>query len=369
MIDFISVSREIRSLLSRRRELLTFLGSAFAALGIFLQNVLRGDLPESLRGLTGHVFATYALLLLVPSLLLALRLAKLNAGMTLNGILYARLMQAQEFTTRPGPEALRAAGRVNVFGVSFLMFLLAALLAGFAAALLELAVNAVPATFVEAVARPLGVSPFAVSAWMAALVGAAVALAVLLLYLRFHRQAVSFALFKSAHDACAPFEREPWEAHQAESLREANHDMITLLALVGLIVFSAFEGLSGLGHATARADLPSEQVQQFGPLAYGLLMTVTCFLGLVTYVRLRLAVGVRSLQLDPTDRPFRPLRLTDSLLGYMLLAFLFVVSLHFLLYPYLPGRPLLLADAAAFGAALLAEQLSLVIAGRRYHKP
>jgi hypothetical protein len=349
MIDFTAVSREIRSVLARRRELLTFLGSVFAALGIVLQNLLGHSLPPSLEGLERHTFAAYALLLMVPSLLLALRLAKLNAGMTLNGILFARLMQEQTFTERAGPNAPRRAAGVNVFGVSFLMFLLSDLLASFAAALLDLSLAATPA-----VSAPV--------------VGAFVFVAGLLLYLRFHRQAATYALRRIESDPCGPFERERWEEHVADSLRDANHDMITILALVGLIVFSAFEGLTGLGRATVNTDLPSRDVQDYGPLAYGLLMTVTCFLGLVTYIRLRVAVGVRSLQIDPNDRPFRPLRLTDSLLGYMLLAFLLVVSLHFLLYRYLDQRALLAVDAAAFAVAVLAEQTTLVIAGRAYHQ-
>jgi hypothetical protein len=349
MIEFTAVSREIRSLLSRRRELLTFLGSVFAALGIFLQHVLRGDLPPSLRTLESHAFAVYGLLLLVPSLLLALRLAKLNAGMTLNGILFARLMQEQGFTTRAGAEATGRAARVNIFGVSFLMFVLADLLAGFATALFALALQLEPL--------------FATGT------GSVVVLAGLLLYLRFHRQAAAFALTKSSTDTCGSFDRPSWEAHQAESLRDANHDMISILALVGLIVFSAFEGMSGLGKVTARTDLPYEHVQSYGPLAYGLLMVVTCFFGLVTYIRLRIAIGARSLDIDPTDRPFRPFKLTDSLLGYMLLAFLFAVALHFLLYPYVrTERDLLLLDAAAFGVAILAEQVVVLVAGLVYRK-
>ncbi len=350
MIDFTAVSREIRSLLSRRRELLTFLGSVFAALGIFLQNVLKGDLPDALKTLEGHVFASYGLLLLVPSLLLALRLAKLNAGMTLNGVLYARLMQEQSFTAKPGADALRRAARVNVFGVSFLMFFLADLLAGFAAAILALALHVEPD-------------------WLCPVAGGLIVLLGLLSYLYFHRQAAAFALAKTFADGCGPVTRDEWEAHTAESLRDGNHDMITILALVGLIVFSAFEGMSGLGKATASTDLPRAEVQRLGPLAYGLLMTTTCFFGLATYIRLRIAIGARSLQLDPTDRPFRPLKLTDSLLGYMLLAFLFAVSLHFLLYPYVAERLLLVVDAAAFAAAVLAEQIALVIAGFAYRKP
>ena len=39
-----------------------------------------------------HLFAFYALVLLVLSLVISLRLARLHGGMILNGVLYARLM-------------------------------------------------------------------------------------------------------------------------------------------------------------------------------------------------------------------------------------------------------------------------------------
>jgi hypothetical protein len=351
MLDYTTVTREIRSLISRRRELLTFLGTVFAAMGLFLQNVLQGGLPKALDPVRGHAFAVYAFLLMVPSLILALRLARLNGGMTLNGILYQRLMEEQDFTKKGSPETRKRAARVNVVGVSFLMFLLADLIAGFSAGLLALALSAPP---------PLAVA-----------VGAGVVVAWLGLYLYFHYQAVRFAMAKAASEGCSPFDREQWEAHTAGSLEDGNHDMITVLALVGLIVFSAFEGMSGLGKTSGNiGDLPSDQVQEHGAAAYGLLMTVTCFFGMVTYLRLRLAIGNRSLELDPTDRPFRPLRLTDSLLGYMLLAFLFAVSLHFLLAAEFFREEthwilLLCIDGAAFLLALLAEQITLVLAGSR----
>jgi len=44
------------------------------------------------------------------------------------------------------------------------------------------------------------------------------------------------------------------------------------------------------------------------------------------------------------------------------------VSLHFLLYPYLEERLVLLIDATMFAVAVLAEQTTLVIAGRAYQK-
>jgi hypothetical protein len=91
---------------------------------------------------------------------------------------------------------------------------------------------------------------------------------------------------------------------------------------------------------------------------------------MLTYIRLRIAIGYRSLELDPTDQPFRPLRLTDSLLGYMLLSFLFVVSVHFLLYETLHEQHALLfgIDGAVFALAVLAEQVTLVVVGRRVAK-
>src|SRR5262249_15653566 len=104
MIEFQTVSREFRSLVRRRHALYMFLGSTFAALGIFLQNALHGDLPESLRAIETHLFAFYALVLLVPTLALALRMGRMHAGMIINGVLYARLMQDQDFTAKPDPK-------------------------------------------------------------------------------------------------------------------------------------------------------------------------------------------------------------------------------------------------------------------------
>src|SRR5205807_57907 len=193
---------------------------------------------------------------------------------------------------------------------------------------------------------------------VATAVGVGVSVLWLVLYFVNHYRTARFALRKCATDRCTPFVRNEWEEHQAASLEDANHDMIAVLALVGLIVFSAFEGLSGLGKADGSGtELPSEVIQRHGPTAYGILMSATCALGLVAYLRLRLAVGQRSLELDPSDRPFRPLRLTDSLLGYMLLAFLLAVSLHMLVTALgLSQETAFVIDAIAFGTAVFLEQ-------------
>jgi hypothetical protein len=358
MLDYTTVTREIRSVVSRRRELLTFLGSVFAAMGLLLENIIQGLLPTSLNVLQGHAFAMYAFLLMVPSLILALRLARLNAGMTLNGVLYQRLMMDQDFTRKGSLQSQQRAAAINYFGVSFLMFLLSDLIAGFSVVILAVALG--------------------VPVWLAPAIGAAVVVLWLGLYVRYHYRAARFALDKAAAESCVPFTRNEWEAHVAGSMEDANHDMIAILALVGLILFSGFESLSGLGRVKNAADtsgshidLSAELVLNWGPVFYGLLMTATCVFGMVTYIRLRIAVGQRSLEADPTDQPFKPLRLTDSLLGYMILAFLFVVSLHFLVVAlgFNDERHwllLLTIDGAAFALAVVAEQVALVVAGRRY---
>jgi hypothetical protein len=356
MIDYTSVTRELRSVISRRRDMLTFLGSVFAALGIFLQNTLQGQLPASFQSLKGHIFATYAFLLMVPSLLIALRLARLNMGMTISGMLYARLMMEQDYTHKATYNSIAAASRVNPFGVSFLMFLLSDVIAAFSAVL-----------FVMSLLHDERYG------WLAVLTGAVVLVCWLALYLRFHQTAIGLATQRIDNENCAKFERNEWEEHVAGSMEDANHDMIAILGLCGLIVFSVFEGLSSLAGGQApdgtQGELPSKMVQEYGPVFYALLMLVTCFFSMVTYLRLRVAIGSRSLDIDPTDKPFKTLKLTDSLLGYMLLSFFFAVSVHFLLESSLFREegywPLLLGiDGVAFGAAVLAEQLTLVYFGR-----
>jgi len=349
MIDFTNVSREFRGLVERRRELFTFLGSVFAAMGLFLQNTLQGGLPASLASVQQHIFAFYALVLMVLSLILALRMAKLHGGMVLNGILFARLMQEQTFARKGDP--VRAA-RHNWFGVSFLQFVLVDLIAGFSATILAIALS----------------SPF----WPAFCWGAGVFILWVLLYLRFHHRSAKFAFQKIATEPCTPFDRTEWEGHISSSLQQANQGMIAEIAFAGLMVFSVFEALSGIGkiHA-AKTDLATDLVKMHGPLVYSILLVVTCVLELIIYLRVRVAAGTFCVQLDPTDRPFRPLRLTDSLLGYFVVAFLFAISIHvfcILLLPGLDQEPGIMVgiDAIAFVAAVSAEQITLVFAGRRW---
>ncbi|WP_435018375.1 hypothetical protein TA3x_000347 [Tundrisphaera sp. TA3] len=347
-IEFAIVSREFRNLVDRRRELLTLVGSIFAGLGVLLSNALDGKLPDDLGSIRRHIFASYALILMVPCLILALRMARLHGGLVLNGMLFARLVEGQDFAKG---WTVAGARRHNFLGASFLQLVLVSLLAGFSTAILALAVAAPPAA-----ALGCGVATLAAS---------------LAIYFHFHHRAVAFAAAKIARDEPGPIDREDWVGHISGSLKDANDHLNGDVAFVGLMVFSVFETLSGLGKiAPGTTDLASADIQRFGPSAYIALMVVTCLMGLISYARVRLALGKFSLLLDPTDRPFRPLALTDSLLGYAILAFLFAVSIHLAQGLILGSNPandrmMLAVDAGAFALAILAQQLALVIAGRR----
>ena len=314
MIDFMTVSREFRGLVERRREIFTFLGSAFAAMSLFLTNALEGKLPNSLQQLQENLFAFFALVLMVISLIVALRMANLHAGMVLNGVLFARIMQQQDFTRKGNP---LQAKRHNWFGVSFLQFILVDFVAGFSTVILLLALDQ---TGIVAAGAGLGLFLL----WI-------------LFYLYFRSRAVRFALKKIADEPAGSVSQAEWREHVSLCLQQANQGLLAELAFSGLMVFSCFGAMSGLGKIqAAKIDLGANLVQEHGPLYFGVLMTLTCLLELVIYLHVRVAIGTFSLQLDPTDRPFRMLRLTDSLMGYMLLAFLFCVSLHVTLVLAMP---------------------------------
>jgi hypothetical protein len=348
MLEFSTVSREIRSLIHRRRHLMTFLGSLFVATGLFLHNVLKGDIPRDFVAVREYIFAFYAIMLMVPTLILALRMARLHGGLVLNGVLYAHLMQQQDFTRKP---SVQRAARHNFFSVSFLQFLLADLIAGFSATILGLSVD---------------LSPF-----LAIGCGVGVAVLWLGLYFRFHHKAVQFAMHKIGEDSGAPFDRKEWQNHVSTSLEDANTGLLSEIGFVGLIMFSMFEKLSSVTKITRESAGPAyDDIQRYAPWVYNALMLITCVFGLLVYLRVRVAIGSFSLQLDPTDRPFRPLRLTDSLLGYMLLAFLFAVALHMvLLVPLQHNKPLLFGiSGGAFLLAVVIEQLTLVVTGSMYRR-
>lgn len=341
-LDFRTVTRELISLVGRRRELMLFLGSLFAGMAIYLQNVLEGKLPPALKPMEQSAFRTYALAMLIPTIIIALRIARLHGGIVINGIFHATIMKQLRPTSDP-----KRSARLNWFGVSTQLFLLADLIAGFGAALLTITIR--HEVFLAVMA---GLGTFAL---------------LLLYFMVAHVRAANFALRVSAQASVEKVEQQEVENHAAASLETANQDMLGILAFVGLILFTVFQSLSGLGAIGASTDLSRNEIQQTGPMIYSLLVLATTWMGMVVYIRLAIAVGQRSLELDPTDQPFKVFKLTDSLLGYSLLACFFAASVHLLVFTLWQGGipNILLVDLGAFLVGLLAYPVTMFYCARQ----
>lgn len=346
VLDFGTVSREIRGIVARRRSLMLFLGSLFAAMSMFLQRVLDADLPVAFQGIEHRAFLAHALLVLAPCIVIALRVAKLHSGMVINGVFYCKLEQSLGKPSSP-----EHAARLNIFGVSAALFYLVALLAAGEAGVLTLALH-----------RP-GLQAAGVSIVVFLLLAA--------LFYRFHRKAAKFALGAIQHCRTEPLTQEELEDHWAESRGDCNHDLITLNSFAGLMLFSTLENITGFGSiAAAGAELTAADVQQQGPKIYSSLLVVVCVAAITMYLRLSTAIAKFSVQLDPTDLPYRPFKLTDTYLGYLLIVFFLVVAVHLtgIAWGIHPPRLLVAADAAAALAPLSAYPLALVRAGRKQRK-
>lgn len=346
-VDFSNVSGEIQSITARRRELLVFLGSMFAAMSLFLQKVLDGELPEALKSIEHGAFFAHSLLVLVPTIITALRVAKLHGGLVINGVFYARAVNEvlAEGGTR---KSLRDAARLNYFGMSAMLFWLTGLLAGGESCLLALSCHA-----------PIE---------RAAALGVAAVVVLAIVFLVLHRQAARFAL--RAADSCRvePFSEEEHERHLLDGRNEANRDMIAVTSFAGLMMFSSLECITGLANiGAANFDLAPQDVLRFGPVAYLTVWLVSCCFCGAIYLRLAVAIGNFSLQLDPTDRPFRALKFTDTLLGYLLLVFFLIVGAHLAAYSRCGADdPTVFAVDAIVGvAAAAAYPLTMFGAARR----
>lgn len=343
VLDFTTVSREIRSIVARRRELLIFLGSMFAAMSLFLQKVLDGELPRAFRSVEHHAFAAHALLVLVPCVILVLRVAKLHAGMTINGVFYAHI---ERTLGRPADPA--RAARLNWLGVSASLVWLMNLLAAGETVVLALALH--QTRFVSVVA------------------GCGVFIVCGLLFARFHATASRFAQSAIQHARVESVTHEDLEEHWAESRSDVNHDMIALNGFAGLMLFSTLENIVGFGKiGIDTADLAASDIETYGPRIYAGLFLAICTAVATMYVRLSLAAAKFSLQLDPTDTPYRPLKLTDSFLGYLLIVFFLGVSVHLSIAPWFTemSRAPWMVDAVAMSFAGLLYPAALKRAGSR----
>jgi hypothetical protein len=335
ILDFDTISREFRSVVSRRREQMLFLGSLFAAMSLFLQNVLDGKLPEAMKQLEQRAFLMHSLLMLPPTVLIALRIAKMHTGLTINGVFYRRVMREID-PLEGSDEALRRAATLNFFGVSSMQFALAAVLAAGEAVLLAFALRA--------------------PGWTAPLVGVVTFLLLVMSFVRMHVRAARFALLAVQDCKVEPVTKDDDETHLAESRNDANHDLNACIGFVGLMLFAALEGISGVSDiGVDNSDLAASLARRFGPLVYDAVLLAACLANILIYGRLSASIAELSLRLDPTDTPYHPFKLTDTLYGYLLLVFFTTLAVHLTAYGHVGPNPrtIWIIDGAATGLAVL----------------
>lgn len=353
MIQFSIVTREFRGLVDRRAELFTFLGSAYAAMGLFLLNVLQGGLPPSLASIERNLFACYSFVLMVIVSILALRMAWLHKGMVINVILYAHFMQRQTFTDSAREPTPESAARTRLLSVSFLQSFQAALIAGISAAVFCLAIGIT-------IGPAILIGVIGIGCWW-------------IFYTWEHRRGLKVASELVA-EGLGPVTDEQWRDHQSECLQQSSQGLLYEIGFAGLIVFSGFEALSGLGQIKTHEtiDVPPSDVIKHGPKVFGVLMATCCLLQLLVYLRVRIAVGRFSMALNPNDRPNSPWRLmTDSSLGYLLIAFLFGISIHVLVtvfFEELSFWKVITIDLIAVALAILLERCFLYYHDHPAHK-
>ncbi len=343
-LDFGTVSREIRNIVARRRELLIFLGSLFAGTSLFLQRVLDGELPESFRRVEDHAFLIHSLMALIPCLIIALRVSKLHAGLIINGVFYRRL----ESTVGEAKGTLFQASQLNIFGMSASFFWLVAVMAAAEVGVLTLALG-----------RPW---------YLAVGVGAGALAALAFVFAAHHMRAARFAVGAAAQAETEAFGPEELEDHWSESRSDVNHDLIALNGFAGLMLFSTLENITGIGKIGAdHLDLAAADIQRVGPMVYSALLVLVCLASVVIYLRLAVAIARFSLKIDPSDRPFRPFKLTDTYLGYLLITFFLFVACRLLAagLPTLSDQAGWLIAGLVAAAAVLAYPIVQFVAGRK----
>jgi hypothetical protein len=346
MIEFGLVSQEFRSLVERRRRQLSFLFSATAALTILLDGALHRHMPRSLSGLQANILPVVSGTLMVLSLVTALREARLYRGLIFNGTLYAALLRNSKLAPPTSSERI---GIFNPFGVSTSLFLIAV------------------ATIVISVAFALFLGKVGQALSIATCIAASL-LPSLFMY-RQHQQGIYLATLRISHEPLGVVTPGQWREHLLASIDDAHRDMLEVLALVGLVTFSGFQLLSGMGAQTVNVS-----VGVLPPFFAGIVTVyVACYMmaisafSTIAYVRLRIAVGHFAALLDPWDKPFRIVSIDDSFFGFIILATVFAADMLVFLESIRPAMAFSTQVGLAFGglvALVVLERFMIYLFGR-----
>ena len=351
MITFAQVSAEFRGLVERRRRHLSFLFSTMAAYSILADGALHGRLPKPIVAISGVILNVGAVSLMFLCFTTALREARIHKGLAYNGHLFqalSRVAGAEAWNSRNRP------WRFNPFGVSATLFAIS-LLSGLGL----LAFNC-------------AVVGLGWAGTMAAMVATAACGGAY--FWAQHSAGTEVAAMKLRAGRKLEHNRLAWRAHVAASIDDAHRDMLELIGLAGLVAFSGFQLLSGLGDAKVISVgyLQFSRVEESAPIWLSGYMVVITGLTIVSYVRLRFAVGLFSRALDPSDRPFRASNIDDSFYGFLIL--LSLIGLDLVLFlasaaSSVSDRRRTIVVALIALAIIVCERFAMGIVGRRAETP
>lgn len=285
-LDFDVVTEELYNVIEVRRKLLGYLEFIFVGALIGLFSVFETNL-----GTMGFYF----LLLVVFPGILGFMVIRQHMGMIINGIHYAKVLLEHGFQV-----SVDAASKLNWYGVSVSIVLLAALISGSSMMLFVLT---------------LGMNLIASS-----LLGLLIVLLMLYKLIIDHASAVKIGIENintrpvDSDDNIS----EKVETHTQKSVNDANEDMLTVAQLPVVILFAFIENRVSFSDVTAQVGIFSaEMIQQYGALLFLIPVLFVSVVSLSMYFRLVKAVASMSILLSPTDQPYKPWVLTQSFLGYL----------------------------------------------------
>jgi hypothetical protein len=281
------------------------------------------------------------------SFITALREARLHKGMVYGGRLWEALSTSAGIQGYVGGN--RRPWKFNPFGVSSSLFLIE-LLGGLGLLALTCSIAGV-------------------GVWVALIALCAVSGAAIAYFGNQHRAGAALARDRLSRDTLAKGDPEALRNHISASTDDAHRDMLELLAMAGLVAFVGFQLLAGLGDVEIESvgALRFKEIEIASPVWLASYMIIVTGIALISYVRLRLAVGCFSIFLDPTDHPFHALSFDDAFFGLVILLVPISFDVFLLLSAVLPqwsGSARGLVTGAVALVIIIGERLLMVAIGR-----
>mmetsp|Transcript_2996 Transcript_2996/g.9842 ORF Transcript_2996/g.9842 Transcript_2996/m.9842 type:complete len:1278 (+) Transcript_2996:47-3880(+) len=344
-----NVSREFRMLVLRRRQALEFLARFYIFIAIFFTRAASGSIPKPL--LDGY-FVCLAICAGVPSFLVAVRFARINAGLVCNAVYWSHLTEEEDGRRR---EFKSKAKYINRGGVSYLLFVLVTIMAAVCTGVVfRLALGS---TFLAALA--------------ALVVAASVSFYADLAHTTMYRRAIARIrseprpVVHGPEHAGGASERDRLRravlSHKWGSLLDAHSDVAAIVLFAGTVIFTGSQIFTAFGGVERLlSDLHGQTVAlSFArtlPALWGCATLLVSLVSLLVHRRLRRSIADFAKALDPQnirgDSP-KWSRISDLFLSKLLLGVMLILSVNLILFGWTPEWAMLIVDGVLLAGLVL----------------